>query len=148
MQTQSYGAEARGTAAWSSIVVDEKEIARPIPRVYDVFVALTKEAFEKFISRASKKALVAVDKDLVGDVSVSLERKLYAVPFTKIAEDSVGSRLPTNMVVIGFVVGATNVVNVESVKLVLEKMFKGKILEANTTCLELGFKEALSRVRK
>lgn len=47
VQTQSYGAEARGTLAKSEIIISEDKIGFPTVRKCDILVAMNREALNK-----------------------------------------------------------------------------------------------------
>jgi len=47
VQTQSYGAEARGTTAKSEVIISDGPIGFPMVRKCDILIAMSQEALDK-----------------------------------------------------------------------------------------------------
>ncbi|MHA2424150.1 MAG: 2-oxoacid:acceptor oxidoreductase family protein, partial [Candidatus Thorarchaeota archaeon] len=65
VQSQSYGSEARGTAAKSEVIVSNGEIHYPKVRKSDIFVVMSQKALEMYLQDAKKESVLIVDPDLV-----------------------------------------------------------------------------------
>lgn len=100
-QMQSYGAEARGTAAWSDVVISNEAITYPSITSCDYLVALSQQALNSYLSLLKKGGVLVVDEDLVKDIPEG-DFKVYKVPATRIAEEKLGGRVVANMVILGF----------------------------------------------
>jgi len=110
VQTQSYGAEARGSAAKSEIIVSDKKIGYPRVRKCDVLVAMSQSALDKNISDLKENGILMIDKDTVGKVS-ELKAKIFEIPATKTAEIELKSRIYANIVMLGALVKVTRIVS-------------------------------------
>ena len=65
VQTQTYGAAARGGAARSDVIISEKHIVYPRVMQPDIMIAFTLEALNKYRNDLKKDALLIIDRDLV-----------------------------------------------------------------------------------
>ena len=115
VQTQSYGAEARGSAAKSEIIISDCKIGFPFVRKCDILVAMSQEALDKNIADLKGNGLLLIDNLLVKNVP-KVNAKIYAAPATQIAEDVFKNRLYANMVILGVLNTLVNLVRNESME--------------------------------
>jgi len=142
VQTQSYGAETRGGAAQSEIVISNEKIDYPRVISADITITMSQESFEKYGTNVKLGSALFVDADLVTNVSAAQEKKLYRVPATKLAADEFKRTLAANMVMLGAVTAVTRVVSLDSLKMsVLEAAPKASA-DTNVRALERGFQWA------
>lgn len=85
VQTQSYGAEARGSAAKSEVIISEEKIGYPMVRKCDVLVAMTQSTLDSNIKDLKEDAVLLVDEDLVKQVPET-KAKVYKLPITRVAQ--------------------------------------------------------------
>ena len=140
--TQSYGPEARGGASRADVVISEDRVDYPFVIDADVLAVFFQEAYLSFRKRVRPDGLVLADEMLVkpeGD-----DANLHLVPATRIAED-LGTRMAANVVMLGYLVGATNVVNLEAVEQAIRTTLKPRILDLNLKALDAGVKLAQER---
>ncbi|MBS7647044.1 MAG: 2-oxoacid:acceptor oxidoreductase family protein [Candidatus Bathyarchaeia archaeon] len=114
-QTQSYGAEARGTTAKSEVIISDGRIGFPAVRKCDILLAVSQEALDRNIRDLKEDGLLLFDEDLVKNVP-NVNAKIYAVPATRIAEENFGERLYANMVILGALNALTKIVSEESME--------------------------------
>lgn len=108
VQTQSYGPEARGGASKAEVIIGEGEIDYPKVISADVLVVMGQEACDKYASSLKKKGMLIVDEEKVNRVPTSHAIK---VPMTKLAIESTGRSITSNVVALGVLVGLTKVVS-------------------------------------
>ena len=108
VQTQSYGAEARGGACKSELIISDREINYPKPGRVDILLVLSQSACDKYISNVKKDGVVIVDSSLV---DYSKGKGVYPVPITKLAEEETGLRVTANIVSLGIICSLTKVVS-------------------------------------
>ncbi len=140
VQTQSYGPEARGGASKSEIAFGEEEIDYPKVQNPDVFIALSRAAYLEYIDGLKDDGILIIDEDLVdieGDLSDDI--KIYRVPATRIANEDVGNRQATNVVMLGVFCAITGMVSVDGLKKRIEERWP-RFKESNLKALELGLK--------
>jgi 2-oxoglutarate ferredoxin oxidoreductase subunit gamma len=142
VQTQSYGAEARGSVAKSEVIISDGKIGFPIVRKCDILIAMNQEAVEKNIKDLKTDGVLLLDNSVVKTMPKT-EAKIFKAPATQIAEDSCGGKIYANMVMLGALVKAARIVSESSVKLAIRNAFTEKGSEANVLAFEKG-KEAVT----
>jgi len=137
--TQAYGPEARGGAARSDVVISDEPVDYPFVTEADVLVALFPEAYQKFRPMLKPGGTLIVDSGLVqvGDD----EENVCRIPATQIAQE-LGNRLASNVVILGCLVGKTNVVSRDSVEKAIRSTMKPKIVDLNIKALDAGIRFA------
>lgn len=138
IQTQSYAPEARGGASKSEVIISDEEIHYPKVRVPDLFLALTQESADTYLKEKESNGIIIVDEKVELKNNIKYD-KLYHAPILKTASKKVGKSIVANIVALGMIVEATNVVSKESLlKAVLRRVPKGT--EAlNKLALESGY---------
>jgi 2-oxoglutarate ferredoxin oxidoreductase subunit gamma len=96
VQTQSYGPESRGGAARSEVLIADSPIDYPRVTRADVLIALSQPAWDRYGGQLAEEGLAVVDADLV---EAPEARRL---PFTLTAERTVGRKIVTNIVMLGY----------------------------------------------
>jgi 2-oxoglutarate ferredoxin oxidoreductase subunit gamma len=147
VQTQSYGPEARGGASRSEVVISDEEVDYPKVIAPDVFIVLSRAAFLEYIGGLKEDGILILDQDLV-KIEVDLPKgvKVYSIPATRIADEQVGNKLATNVVMLGAFAVITKVLSLEGLKKRVEERWP-RFKDSNLKALELGMKagkEALS----
>jgi 2-oxoglutarate ferredoxin oxidoreductase subunit gamma len=118
IQNQSYGSESRGGHCKSDVIVDTGEIFELELDEIDVLVAMSQAAHDKYIDQLEPDGIVIIDSDLV--VAVEGQENLHAVPFTDIAYQAFNRKIMGNMVMLGYLVGATAIVSEGSMRKAIE----------------------------
>jgi len=108
VETASYGAEARGSAAKSEVIISDKRIGYPKVRKCDVLVAMSQSALDKNIGDLKENGILIVDKDLVEKVP-EVKAKVFKVSATKTAETELKSRMYANVIMFGALVKVARV---------------------------------------
>ncbi len=141
VQTQSYGAAARGGATRSDVIISKGPINYPKVIQPNVLVCLTQEAYNKFFSIIRPGGLLLTDPHFV-----TTQRKVDAVqkelPMYKTVMEHIGKPIVFNICMLGTVIGLTGIVKIDSVLKVLEKRIPPDFLAMNRKALELGFELA------
>jgi len=136
--TQSYGPEARGGASRTDVVIDDNPVDYPFVTRADVFAAFFQEAYEKFRGAVKDDGLVIIDTGLVtprdGD-------RVCGLPATHMAEE-LGSRMVTNVIMLGYLVGRSGVVSRASLEEAIRTTVKKKVVDLDLQALEAGFSQA------
>ncbi len=139
-QTQSYGAASRGGSSSSDVVISTQTIHFPEATRFDALVALTQEATDKFQSLLREDGILIVDTAYVKNYTVS-EQKVYALPFTQIALEKLGSSQATNILALSFLVKVTGIVSDKYLREAI-KAFKPEFADANLKAMKLAYKMA------
>jgi 2-oxoglutarate ferredoxin oxidoreductase subunit gamma len=140
-QTQSYGPESRGGYSRADVIISDKEIFFPEATQFDILMALTQEACDKYIYDIKEKGILIVDTTYVKNISV-MSDNTYEVPFTDIVSDKLGSPITTNICSLAFLVKATGIVKEESLKQAIKDNVKPAFVDLNMKAMKLGFELA------
>lgn len=100
--TQAFGPEARGSACSAQVVLDDTPVLYPYVRRTDILIAMSQEAYTKFIPELKEEGMLIYESDLVKTGKVSGKVRVFPIPATRIAEEKMGRTLFTNIVMIGF----------------------------------------------
>jgi len=141
VETASYGAEARGSAAKSEVIISDKKIGYPKVRKCDILVAMSQSALDKNISDLKEKGILIVDKGVVEEVP-EVKAKVFEVPATKTAENEFQSRMYANVVMLGALVKATKIVSEKAVERAIADSVPKETTEKNV----YGFRKGLNLI--
>jgi 2-oxoglutarate ferredoxin oxidoreductase subunit gamma len=139
IQTQSYGAEARGGASRSDVVISEKDIIFPKPDHLDVLVAMNQLSVDKYSSALAAGGTLIADATFVTTVTFP---DFYLIPFTEIAREKLGREIVANVVALGSLVELKGVVSKKAAAQALEQRIPAAALDLNRQALEEGFSAA------
>jgi 2-oxoglutarate ferredoxin oxidoreductase subunit gamma len=118
IQNQSYGSESRGGHCKSDVIVESGEIFELELDEIDVLVAMSQSAHDMYIDQLEPDGIVIIDSDLV--VPREDQANLHSVAFTDIAYQNFNRKIMGNMVMLGYLVGATGVVSQASMRKAIE----------------------------
>ncbi|MDD5015998.1 MAG: 2-oxoacid:acceptor oxidoreductase family protein [Atribacterota bacterium] len=137
-QTQSYGPEARGGASRSEVVISNDVIDYPKVISADILLALTQTACNKYVKNLNKDGILVADSTLVTEVP-TISNKIYLFPIAETAQKIFGTKLVTNIISLGIIVGLTEVVSQEAIQKAVCSRVPVKAREVNENALLLGF---------
>lgn len=139
VMAQSYGPESRGGACMSEVVIADGEI--PYPRVThaDVLVVMSQEAYRTYAQRRPDDCLLIIDEDLVvPDEDFERGRQVLRAPATRLAEE-MGRRIIANIVMLGFLCGATGVVPIDVMQDAVAASVPKGTEEMNARAVDAGY---------
>ncbi len=136
VQTQSYGAEARGTAAESQVIYSDEPVRFPKVRKCDILIALSQDALNKFSASLKKGGILVVDSDLV-QVPEGLPAEVHSIPATREAE-KLGLRVLANVIVLAYVAQKLGLVPLDELKKAIEETVPPKTIDLNLRAFEVG----------
>lgn len=137
VQTQTYGAEARGSAAKSEVIISDDRIGFPMVRKCDVLIALSQEAVDKNIIDLKDNGKLLIDISVVEDVPET-RATVHRILATQIAEKSSGDKLYANMVMLGALTLLTGIVSVDSMNRAIADTVSAKAKTANLQAFRKG----------
>ncbi len=147
VMAQSYGPESRGGACKTEVIVADGDIAYPRVVAPDVAVVLSQEAYRVVGLPRPKECLLIAEEDLVQvDESVERGRTILRVPATRLAEQ-VGRRVVLNIVVLGFLCGATGITRPDALKDAIAASVPKGTEALNLKAFETGFNYAQTQGR-
>jgi 2-oxoglutarate ferredoxin oxidoreductase subunit gamma len=141
VQTQSYGAEARGSVAKSEVIISDSKIGFPKVRKCDILVAMSQSAVDKHLEDLKEKGVLIVDEDKVENIPKT-KAKIFKIPATKTAAKLLKSRLYANVVILGALTKITGIVEERAIEKAITDSVPETAREANIN----GFREGLKLV--
>jgi len=137
VQTQTYGAAARGGSARSDVIISTEKINYPKVVQPNILICLTQEACNRYVGILRPGGLLLIDSRLV-----RLERKVDALvrqlPMYQGVMDVIGNPIVLNICVLGALVGLTGIVKENSLKKVMRNRLRPEFLDMNQRALQLG----------
>jgi 2-oxoglutarate ferredoxin oxidoreductase subunit gamma len=138
VQTQIYGAAARGGATRTDVVISDAEIYYPKVDQANVLVCLTQEAYMKFTPIIRPGGLLLTDPRYVR-IERTVDARQVELPMYQTVMDKIGKPIVFNICMLGAVTALTRVVRQESLMKILEGRIPPAFLEMNRQAIELGF---------
>lgn len=139
VQSQSYGAEARGGATRSDVIISDSVIHFPKVIQPNVLICLTQDAYGKFYPIIRPGGLLITDTRFVQtEKKVDAQQKEMAIYETVMAK--IGKPIVFNICILGAVIALTGLVKPESIMKTLESRIPEDFLEMNRKALDLGLK--------
>jgi len=137
VQTQAYGAAARGGATRSDVIIADTPINFPKVIQPNVLVCLTQEAYSTFMSIIRPGGLLLTDPRYVTP-QLKVDAVQREIPMYETVMEKIGKPIVFNICMLGTIIGLTDLVRSESIMKTLETRIPSGFLEMNRKALELG----------
>ncbi len=135
--SQSYGSQARGGATRADVILSAEYIDFPHVHAPDVLVVLAQEAFDLFAPGVEPGGMILADSFFVkGNCADGV--KMHSIDSTDLALERVGNKVSTNFVMLGAMLGYTNLVDSQSVHGALKSIVRPRWREVNAKALDVG----------
>lgn len=142
VMTQSFGPEARGSAASSEVIISEVPITYPYVTNPDILVVLSKEAARRYLPLLKPEGTIIYEKDLVNleecDSSIVSKARVFGIPATRIAEE-LRITMVTNIVVLGFFTAVTELISVDAMREAIKDSVPKGTESINLQAFQRGF---------
>lgn len=138
VQTQAYGAAARGGATRTDVIISDTTINFPKVIQPNVLVCLTQESYNKFFDIIRPGGLLITDMRYV-KTQLKVDARQIELPMYETVMDKVGKPIVFNICMLGAVLGLTGLVQPDSIMQVLEMRIPSGFLDMNRQALQLGF---------
>ncbi len=137
VQSQSYGAEARGGATRSDVIISDSTIDYPKVIQPNVLVCLTQEAYNKFYHIIRPGGLLVTDSRFV-KTHKKVDAQQRELPMYQKVMEKIGKPIVFNICMLGAVIGIADFISPDSIMKVLENRIPADFLEINRQALDLG----------
>jgi len=137
IQSQSYGAAARGGATRSDVIIDDTEIYFPKVIQPNVLVSLTQESYNTFSPIIRPGGLLLVDSKYV-DIEKKVDAKHISLPMYETVMNKIGKPIVFNICMLGALIGISELINPESILKVLETTIPEGFMDMNKKALDMG----------
>ena len=136
----AYGPEMRGGTANCSIIIGDEPVGTPIVTEPSVVVAMNLPSLDKFEPMLHADGTLLINSSLIDRKPHRTDVKTHYVPCNDIAQE-LGNLKVANMVMVGAIIAASGVVDIDSVISVLaKKIFKNKpkVMPINEQAIRRG----------
>ena len=137
VQSQSYGAAARGGATRSDVIISDSTIDYPKVIQPNVLVCLTQEAYNKFYPIIRPGGLLVTDTRYV-KTQKKVDAQQRELPMFQNVMDKIGKPIVFNICMLGAVIEMVDLINPEAIMKVLENRIPVDFLDLNRKALDLG----------
>ena len=121
----AYGPEMRGGTANCTVIVSDKKISSPITTEATAVIAMNLPSMKKFEGYVIPDGKLFVNTSLIKERPDRADVEVFDVDANEIAVSLENDKI-SNMVVLGAIIKKTDIVKLESIEMVMEKMFTGK----------------------
>lgn len=153
---QAYGPETRGSACRADLIVSADSVDYPYINRPGLLIVLSQDAYTKFRRSIAPGGIIIYDCDLVqldekdqqivraqnDGIHATDNPLLVPVPAMSIAEQT-GTRIMTNMAMVGFVVALTELISLEALEAVVSEMVPPSTTAANLGTVRKGYERGL-----
>lgn len=135
-----YGPEQRGGSAKCTVVIDDSSIISPLAKNCDILITMNEQSFSKFSPQLKAGGVLLLNSNRVTSEIKREDITAISIPVDDIATE-IGSAKVSNIVIIGALIGATEIVSEEEFLESLRKKFASKapiVMELNEKALKKG----------
>lgn len=136
----AYGAEVRGGTANCTVSISDEEIASPVASFPDYVIALNKPSLIRYEGQLKSRGALLLNSDLIDIDPKRKDIEIFKIPANTIAK-KLKSERTVNMIMLGALAAATNIISIDSLANGLTEVIKTKSarqMETNRKGLELG----------
>mgnify|MGYP006273012853 CR=1 FL=1 len=137
VQSQSYGAAARGGVTRSDIIISNEDIDYPKVMQPNVLVTLTQEAYNSTYRIVRPGGLLITDTHFVTQRGTADATHQNLPLYDKVME-RIGKPIVLNICMLGALQALTDLVSMESLRQVIRDRVPSAFLDMNHQALELG----------
>jgi 2-oxoglutarate ferredoxin oxidoreductase subunit gamma len=137
IQSQSYGAAARGGSTRSDVIIDDAQIYFPKVTQPNILISLTQESYNTFAPIIRPGGLLLVDSKYV-TIETKVDAKHIALPMFDTVMKKIGKPIVFNICMLGTLIGISELINPASIIKVLERTIPEDFMEMNKKALALG----------
>ena len=137
VQSQVYGPESRGGATQGEVVISNGPIYYPKVIKPNFVLCLSPQAYQKFGNDVAPGGILMVDSH-IENAAAPAGVTLLQLPVISVARNQIGNEICTNIVALGAIQGATDMVNDAVLQQAIVASFKAKAKEINLKAFAAG----------
>lgn len=139
----SYGPEMRGGTAYCTVVISDVRIGSPIINTPSCICVFNRPSFDKFESKVKSGGLFLVNSSLINVSSKRKDIVELLIPGNELALKA-GNPKATNVVMVGALIGATDIIKLSTVEDTLKDKlgYKAQFIKSNIQLLNDGYNYA------
>jgi len=137
VQTQSYGAEQRGTKVKSDVIISENEVINyPIIDKADILISFSQEAFNFYFPYTKPESLIFINSN-----NIKFENSkstIYEIPARELSKELNNEKV-LNLILLGALIKITNIVSLESMNRAISDTVSKAFLAINLKAFQKGY---------
>ncbi|HCI28797.1 MAG TPA: 2-oxoacid:acceptor oxidoreductase family protein [Fervidobacterium sp.] len=137
----SYGPEMRGGTANCTVVLSDEEVASPVTDKAEVIVVMNIPSLVKFQTDVTPNGFLLINQSVIDRDADRSDIHVIKVPCNEVA-DELGNLKVANMVMLGAVIGGTDIISTDNLFKALEKKLSGgksSLIEVNKKAITKGY---------
>ncbi|OAA30120.1 pyruvate ferredoxin oxidoreductase [Kosmotoga arenicorallina S304] len=141
VQTQSYGAQVRGGLSYCDVLFCKEPIDYPKANNFNVIYSMHQIAVNAHINLLKPNGILIIDSSYVSNLpkeAFRITKKIIMKPISKLTQERFGTALPSNMVGLGIISKASNIIKPEALKKAMKKHIKEKYHKLNEEAIDFG----------
>jgi len=127
------------------VVLSGSPILYPYVTRPDILVAMSQEAYTRFVPELKEGGLLLVEQDLVRLTGLPEGIRVHGVPATRLAEE-LGRKMVLNVVMVGFFASVTGLVDEQALRRAVEDSVPPAFRELNLKAFQKGFEYGTTSV--
>jgi 2-oxoglutarate ferredoxin oxidoreductase subunit gamma len=137
--SNSYGAQARGSACRSEVILSPDPVDFPHVLEADYLISMSQEAYERYRLALGPRGMIVYDDPLVR-MDARESHPHYPVPATQRAVEELGSRQVANVVLLAATVALAEIVPRDALTAAVQQGVASRFKEVNMRALKMGFR--------
>ncbi|MFO8061639.1 MAG: 2-oxoacid:acceptor oxidoreductase family protein [bacterium] len=138
VQTQIYGAAARGELSKADVIIDDGNIYTLEVSSADILLCLSQEAYDRYHTELKEEGIIILDDFYVKNYD-KLNSRYLTFPISRTAKEIAGSEIATNIVGVGLITELGGYFSRESAEKAVTKRVPKGFLDINIKALHAGF---------
>jgi 2-oxoglutarate ferredoxin oxidoreductase subunit gamma len=138
VQTQSYGAEARGSMAKSEVKISDGKIGFPAVTKCDVLIVMNQEALDKHLKDLKPGGTLIIDSTTVEPPELRGKTRIFRIPATESAEKIFGAKVYANMLMLGALAKVARIISDGSMQRAIRDTTEKKTANINVQAYRKG----------
>ncbi|MEJ5229976.1 MAG: 2-oxoacid:acceptor oxidoreductase family protein [Pseudothermotoga sp.] len=146
IQTQLYGAQVRGGISHCDVIICDDWIDFPEASHFDLMYIMHQDAFKAYQKLLRPNGVLLIDSTFLESLPSTFHRtkKILMLPLERMALERFKTPMVSNMIGLGALVKATQVVTIESLMKAVGELISEKYVKMNTEAINYGY-EAVKR---
>jgi 2-oxoglutarate ferredoxin oxidoreductase subunit gamma len=146
LQTQTYGAEARGSLTKSEVIISDSKIGFPAVRRCDILVTLNQESLDAFLKDLKETGTLIVDSTNTTAVPKTVAR-VHKIPATETAKKTFGETMYANMIILGALAKTSNLASRQAIEKAIKEAAPERTIDINIKAFRKGYDQNYSATR-
>ncbi|MGB9899499.1 MAG: 2-oxoacid:acceptor oxidoreductase family protein [Pseudothermotoga sp.] len=141
VQTQLYGAQVRGGISHCDIIVCDEWIDFPEPSQFDIMYIMHLDALKAYQKFLRPNGVILMDSTFgeISPQSLHRTRKILLIPLEKLAIEKFETPIVSNMIGLGALVKATQIVTLNSLIKSVYELVSEKYTKMNIEAIKYGY---------